>query len=418
MSKSKDEKQLELFVDEKRQIVERWMEVRDSTLLKFSYQYITTEFQRLPIYGKRIFYLLVLHAYHKMALEGQTIDKNFTVGEWADEDVELNIRDVLASDKDTNYNQVKEYVKGVMTAVTQETNEKGDVRMSHFIQSADFEHKGRIILRIDRRNWQRILDFARGFKEGELEVLMYTKGEYTPLAYLLFSGQTTPILFSIGFLRRVFLGEDSTKYPKNNDFMRNVIEAPRKELDRYSPNSFKFWPAEETKDGGSGRGRPKKDYYYFVGVRHLENESEAWKSKELSHSTLLDQEVFHTLKYKYYFKPEHFSAHKELLVKAEKMLGVDGLLKFLGDNAVKILRADYPPLYAVGMLQRYLTNKENKERLARLAEASTTAPATTTTADAQPTATVEVRPTMKDMNDPHTKSIGDIANKALFEKIS
>ena len=210
----------------KDQIVERWMEARDSTLLKFSYQYITTEFQRLPIYGKRIFYLLVLHAYHKMALEGQTLDKNFTVGEWADDDVELNIRDILASDKDTNYNQVKEYVKGVMTAVTQETNESGDVRLSHFIQSADFEHKGRIILRIDRRNWQRILDFARGFKEGELEILMYAKGEYTPLAYLLFSSQATPILFSIGFLRRVFLGENSTKYPKNNDFMRNVIEAP------------------------------------------------------------------------------------------------------------------------------------------------------------------------------------------------
>ena len=417
MTKPKDEKQLKLFADEQRQIVERWMEVRDSTLLKFSYQYITTEFQRLPIYGKRIFYLLVLHAYHRMALEGQTLDKNFTVGEWADEDVELNIRDILASDKDTNYNQVKEYVKGVMTAVTQETNEKGDVRMSHFIQSADFEHKGRIILRIDRRNWQRILDFARGFKEGELEVLMYAKGEYTPLAYLLFASQTTPILFSIGFLRRVFLGENSTKYPKNNDFVRNVIEAPMKELDRYSPNSFKFWPAEDAKGGGSGRGRPKKDNFYFLGVRHLENESKAWMAKEQARPAMLDREVFGTLKHKYYFKPEHFSAHKELLVKAEKMLGVDGLLKFLGDNAVKILRADYPPLYAVGMLQRYLTNKENKERLARLAEASTPAPATTTTADAQPTATVEVRPTMKDMNDPHENSIGDIAKKALFEKI-
>lgn len=416
MTKPKDEKQLELFADEQRQIVERWMEVRDSTLLKFSYQYITTEFQRLPIYGKRIFYLLVLHAYHRMALEGQTLDKNFTVGEWADEDVELNIRDILASDKDTNYNQVKEYVKGVMTAVTQETNEKGDVRMSHFIQSADFEHKGRIILRIDRRNWQRILDFARGFKEGELEVLMYAKGEYTPLAYLLFSSQTTPILFSIGFLRRVFLGENSTKYPKNNDFVRNVIEAPMKELDRYSPNSFKFWPAEDAKGGGSGRGRPKKDNFYFLGVRHLENESKAWMAKEQARPAILDREVFGTLKHKYYFKPEHFSVHKELLVKAEKMLGVDGLLKFLGDNAVGILRADNPPLYVVGMLKKYLANKENKDRLARLAE-ETTAPVTTTAADARPTTTVKESTTLKDLKDPHEKSIGDVVGKDLFEKL-
>ena len=417
MSKPKDEKQLELFADEQRQIVERWMEARDSTLLKFSYQYITTEFQRLPIYGKRIFYLLVLHAYHKMALEGQTLDKNFTVGEWADDEVELNIRDILASDKDTNYNQVKEYVKGVMTAVTQETNESGDVRLSHFIQSADFEHKGRIILRIDRRNWQRILDFARGFKEGELEVLMYAKGEYTPLAYLLFSSQATPILFSIGFLRRVFLGENSTKYPKNNDFMRNVIEAPMKELDRYSPNSFKFWPAEDAKGGGSGRGRPKKDNYYFVGVRHLDNESGAWKAKELARPALLDREVFQTLKNKYYFEREHFSVHKDLLVKAEKMLGADGLLKFLGDNAVNILRADKPPLYAIGTLKRYLANKENKDRLASLA-AATPAPSTTTTADAQPPTTVEESTTMKDLKDPHEKSIGDIVvGKDLFEKL-
>ncbi|MBQ9174310.1 MAG: replication initiation protein [Bacteroidales bacterium] len=369
MAKARDIQQLELFADERRQLVERWMDARDSTFLKFSYEYITTEFQRLPIYGKRIFYLLVLHAYHMMALEGQTIDKNFLVGDWADEDIELNIRDILASDKDTNYEQVKEYVKGVMTAVTEERNDRGDVRLSHFIQAADFEQKGRIIMRIDRRNWQRILDFAKGFKEGELEILMYTKGEYTPLAYLLFANQEKPILYSIATLRKIFLGENSTKYPKNNDFIRNVIDAPMKELNRYSPDSYRFWLAEDVKGGGSGRGRPQKSNYYFQGKHILENEPEAQRIRNLTPSLLLNLEVYNTLRNKYYFKGEHFSIHKELLARAERTLGVDGLLKFLGDNATAILRAEKPPLYVVGMLRRYLSNKETKENKARLVAA-------------------------------------------------
>lgn len=397
MAKDNDIRQLDLFVDERRQLVERWMEARDSTVLKFSYQYITTEFQRLPIYGKRIFYLLVVHAYKKMALEGQTLDKNFTVGEWADDDVELNIRDVLASDKDTNYEQVKAYVKGVMTAVTEEMNERGDVRLSHFIQAADFERRGRIILRIDRRNWQRILDFAKGFKEGELEVLMYTKGEYTPLAYLLFAHQDKPILFSIATLRKIFLGEDSEKYPKNNDFIRNVIEAPMKELDRYSPDSFKFWPADDIKEESSGRGRPKKTNYYFVGNHHLANEPQSRRIKNLKPSFLLDREIYDTLKNKYYFKAEFFSVHKETLYRAEQTLGKDGFLSFLDNNSVRILRADSPDKYIIGALKKYLSNKENKDRI------------TVETPEIIP----QDAPSLRDMGDSHMVSLGDVFGKLL-----
>ena len=404
MAKSKDNQQLELFVDERRQLVERWMEARDSTVLKFSYQYITTEFQRLPIYGKRIFYLLILHAYKKMALEGQKLDKNFTVGDWADEDVELNIRDVLASDKDTNYEQVKSYVKGVMTAVTEEMNDRGDVRLSHFIQAADFEHRGRIILRIDRRNWQRILDFAKGFKEGELEVLMYTKGEYTPLAYLLFAHQDKPILFSIATLRKIFLGADSEKYPKNNDFIRNVIEAPMKELDRYSPDSFKYWPADDVKEESTGRGRPKKTNYYFVGNHLLANEPQARRIKNLAPSFLLDREIYETLKNKYYFSNEFFSVHKEFLHRAERTLGKDGFLAFLDKNSVRILRADNPSKYIIGSLKKYLANKENKD-----------SPAVVPVENHIKEDNV---PTAKDLGYSHTSSLADILGGGnLLEKL-
>ena len=391
-----DDKQLELFVDEKRQLVEQWMEARDSTQLRFSYDYLTTDFQRLPTYGKRLFYLLVLHAYKKMALQGQTLNEDFTVGEWADEDIEINIRDLLASEKDSKYENVKDYVRGVMMSVTEERNEKGDVRLSHFIQTADFEHRGRIILRIDRRNWQRILNFAKGFKEGELEVLMCAKGEYTPLAYLLFARQDKPILFGIATLRRYFLGDDSGKYPKNNDFMRNVIEAPMKELNGYSPDSFKFWPAEDVKEESSGRGRPKKTNYYFVGAHILANEPRARRIKNLTPRNLLDKDIFDTLKDKYYFTSEFFSINKEILARAEQMLGKDGFLDFLDNNSVRILRAESPQKYLIGALKKYLANKENKEHLVEVGKQVS-----------------KEAPTAKDMGDPHMSSLGDALGKLL-----
>ncbi len=352
----------QLVMDRKEQLA-KWIATRDSRMMDFSYSFLTTGFQKLPIYGKRLVYRLMEYVYDQQALYGQTIDKDFEIGKWADEDITLNIRDLLASDKDSNYRQVKEYVKGLMSAVTEESNSKGDVRLSHFIQSCDLETSGKIIIRIDRRVWEKLLDFASGFERGDLEILLQCEGEYTPLAYLLFAtenmrnGRTVESLtFNIDTLRKIFcLDEPDDKgrirYPKAYDFVKNVIAPPAVELARFSPWTYAF----TTEKGADGRGRPGIKKVTFYRKHILANEPTIALQQQISVRSQIDPYIYECLTHKLSMSNKEIRNNITLITDLQKR-DLAAFQSFMERNIPLFVRADNPIAYAIGSMKKYSKN--------------------------------------------------------------
>lgn len=350
--------------------LQEWILNRDSTELNFSYSFLTTNFQRLPIYGKRLVYKLLEYAHDKQAFLGQRLDADFQVGKWADDEITLDVRDLLASPEDSNYMAVKEYIKGLMEKVTEETNAAGDVRLSHFIQDCDLTRAGKIIMRINRRAWEALLDFTKGFERGELEVLFQCEGEYTPLAYLLFACQKPdkPLVFGIDKLRLIFCPDDKdgkTRYRNNWDFVKYVIEPPMKELEKFSPVTYTFKTNLdkdfEGKIARSGkRGRPGLEQLQFRSKPLLKNANTASVQKQVSVKTQLNDRIYEVFRHKLDFSNAELRNNIQLITEIQK-IDLEAFLKFLDRNVPEFLRTENPQAYTIGALKRYYQSLHRKK---------------------------------------------------------
>lgn len=354
--------------------LQEWILNRDSTELNFSYSFLTTNFQRLPIYGKRLVYKLLEYAHDKQAFLGQRLDADFQVGKWADDEVTIDVRDLLASPEDSNYKAVKEYIKGLMEKVTEETNSRGDVRLSHFIQDCDLTRAGKIVMRINRKAWEALLDFTKGFERGELEVLFQCEGEYTPLAYLLFACQKPgqPLNFGIDKLRLIFCPDEKdgkTRYKNNWDFVKYVIEPPMKELEGFSPVTYTYRTNLDKDFEGniarSGkRGRPGLEQLQFHSKRLLKNDNISSLQKQVSIRMQLNARVYEVFVNKLGFSHTELRSNIQLLTELQKM-DLEAFLEFLDRNVPDFIRAENPQAYTIGALKKYYKSlHQKKERQA------------------------------------------------------
>ena len=364
----------ELEVSAKVAKLHEWILNRDSTELNFSYSFLTTNFQRLPIYGKRLIYKLLEYAHDKQAFLGQRLDADFQVGKWADDEVTLDVRDLLASREDSNYRAVKEYIKGLMEQVTEETNSKGDVRLSHFIQECDMTRAGKIVMRINRKAWEALLDFTKGFERGELEVLFQCEGEYTPLAYLLFACQKPgqPLTFGINKLRLIFCPDEKDgkiRYKNNWDFIKYVIEPPMKELESFSPVTYTYRTNLDKDFEGniarSGkRGRPGLEQLQFYSKRLLKNDNTSALQKKTSVKMQLNDRVYEVFTQKLHFSNTELSNNIQIITDLQKM-DLEAFLEFLDRNVPSFIRSESPKPYTIGALKNYyISLRQAKERQA------------------------------------------------------
>lgn len=360
--------------------LQEWILNRDSTKLNFSYSFLTTNFQRLPIYGKRLIYKLLEYAHDKQAFLGQTLDADFQVGKWADDEITLDVRDLLASPEDSNYSAVKEYIKGLMEKVTEETNSKGDVRLSHFIQDCDLTRAGKIVMRINRKAWEALLDFTKGFERGELEVLFQCEGEYTPLAYLLFACQkpNQTLNYGIDKLRMIFCPDEKdgkTRYKNNWDFVKYVIEPPMKELENFSPVTYTYRTNLDKDFEGSiarsgKRGRPGLEQLQFNSKRLLKNDNTSSLQKQVSVKMQLNDRVYEVLTHKLGFTNAELRSNIKLITGLQKM-DLEAFLEFLDRNVPNFIRTENPKAYTIGAMNKYshsLYQKKERQATASVAK--------------------------------------------------
>ena len=199
-----------------------------------------------------------------------------------------------------------------------------------------------------------MLDFSKGFRKYELETAVRLRGKYSLRIYKLVSKQADPISYSIADLRKMWGLTD--KYKKVDDFVKNTIEAAKKELDQVSPYSFEYvLTAARTADVNKGRkGRPAITSVTFFPKRLTQNEATDAVRKMVDPSMTLDRELLQMLRNKFEFDYAGIKANITLFDTAQREFDI---LTFLDRIAPKALRAESPQGYVINAVKKHLKDE-------------------------------------------------------------
>ena len=211
-----------------------------------------------------------------------------------------------------------------------------------------------MIIRVNRNIWNAMLDFSKGFRKYELETAVKLRGKYSLRIYKLVSKQTTPISYTIADLRKMWGLTD--KYKKVDDFIKNTIDAAKKELDSVSPYTFDYVPVfAKSADVNKGRkGRPAISSITFFPKHNLQNESTDAVRKMVDPSMMLDHDLYHYLQYKLDFDQSGIKATISLFDVASHEFN---LLAFLDRIAPSANRADNPQGYVIAAIRNHLKDE-------------------------------------------------------------
>ena len=306
------------------------------------------------IYSERLLLRLVELAQREIKgldFKGGTSLGKVKVGEWGDAVITIPVKDILSGEDDKNYTKAKEAVRNLMGKFLEYEDDK-KYRATHILNDVDVDKvSGKMIIQVNRNIWGAMLDFSKGFRKYELETAVKLHGKYSLRIYKLVSKQSEPISYLISDLRKMWgLTE---KYKKVDDFVKNTIEAAKKELDSVSPYSFDYaLTAAKSADVNKGRkGRPAITSVTFFPKHLTRNDSADSLRKMVSPSMILDRELTDMLQHKFGFDYPGIKANITLFDTANKEFD---LLMFLDRIAPKALRAASPQGYVINAIKKHL----------------------------------------------------------------
>lgn len=309
------------------------------------------------IYSERLLLRLVELAQREIKgldFKGGTSLGKVIVGEWGDAEITIPVKDILSGEDDKNYSKAKTAVRSLMGKFLEYEDEQ-KYRATSILNDVDVDKiSGKMIIRVNRNIWNAMLDFSKGFRKYELETAVKLRGKYSLRIYKLVSKQSTPISYTIADLRKMWgLTE---KYKKVDDFVKNTIEAAKKELDNVSPYSFDYaLTAAKSADVNKGKkGRPAITSVTFFPKHNLQNESTDAVRKMTDTTMLLDRELYNMLLYKFEFDWAGIKANISLFDIANKEFD---LLLFLDRIAPQALRADNPQGYVINAVRKHLKDE-------------------------------------------------------------
>lgn len=306
------------------------------------------------IYSERLLLRLVELAQREIKgldFKGGSSLGKVKVGEWGDAEITIPVKDILSGDEDKNYAKAKQAVRALMGKFL-EYEDNRVYRATHILNDVDVDKvSGKMIIQVNRNIWSAMLDFSKGFRKYELETAVKLRGKYSLRIYKLVSKQTEPISYTIEDLRKMWGLVD--KYKKVDDFIKNTIEAAKRELDSVSPYSFEYaLTAAKGAEVNKGRkGRPAITSVTFFPKRVTRNDSGDLLRKQISPSFILDQELYQMLKNKFGFDPVGIKSNITLFDYANKEFD---LLSFLDRIAPNALRAESPQGYIINAIKKHL----------------------------------------------------------------
>ena len=176
-------------------------------------------------------------------LDGEKLEGKITKTLFGNYEFEFPIS-YFIKDGQTNYNRVKEALRS-LNEKKFEYEDDGNWAIIRIIEIPYIENRQHIKFTLNARIISCFTDFTKGYRKFELETSLNFKSVYSMRFYELFSGQKSPIIYTIDSLKAMF--SLSEKYSRSFDFIKKVIKSAKKELDLQSPYSFEFQPVKQGK---------------------------------------------------------------------------------------------------------------------------------------------------------------------------
>lgn len=306
------------------------------------------------IYSERLLLRLVELAQREIKgldFKGGTSLGKVKIGEWGDAEITIPVKDILSGEDDKNYVKAKAAVRALMGKFLEYEDDQ-KYKATHILNDVDVDKvSGKMIIQVNRNIWGAMLDFSKGFRKYELETAVKLHGKYSLRIYKLVSKQSEPISYAIDDLRKMWGLVD--KYKRVDDFVKNTIEAAKKELDEVSPYSFEYaLTAAKGAEVNKGRkGRPAITSVTFFPKRVARNEATDAIRKMVDPSIILDRELTQMLLNKFDFDWTGIKANITLFDTAYKEFD---LLPFLDKIAPSALRAQSPQGYVINSIKKHL----------------------------------------------------------------
>ena len=314
----------------------------------------TTVRHDFGIYSERLLLRLVELAQREIKgldFKGGTSLGKVRIGEWGDAEITIPVKDILSGEDDKNYVKAKSAVRALMGKFLEYEDDQ-KYKATHILNDVDVDKvSGKMIIQVNRNIWGAMLDFSKGFRKYELETAVKLHGKYSLRIYKLVSKQSEPISYTIDDLRKMWGLVD--KYKRVDDFVKNTIEAAKKELDEVSPYSFEYaLTAAKGAEANKGRkGRPAITSVTFFPKRVARNEATDAIRKMVDPSMILDRELTQMLLNKFGFDWAGIKANITLFDTAYREFD---LLSFLDRIAPGALRAQSPQGYVINSVKKHL----------------------------------------------------------------
>lgn len=218
--------------------------------------------------------------------------------------VEIDIRDICNSDK-AHY----EYVRTAAESLTRRTftyiDTSGNwVTFGWVMRATHTRKSGKIRLLMDRRFYETLYNFAKGYSHYDLERALSFKLPSTTKLYCLLNGNRHAMTYTIQQLKHICGVSD--KYARNNDFIRKVIAPAYDEIKAdKAGRGGNYWEYHTVKEQGKITG------IQFVPVLRATTEEQSSMFKAVRQ--WLPEDYHNLLLQHAGFTNQGLTHHKELL---------------------------------------------------------------------------------------------------------
>lgn len=332
-----------------------------------------TGHQDLSIYSERLLMQLVKAAQCQVAglnfRDGSSITQ-IEIGPLGDATVEIEAKELLNGDKNTNYTQAKNAVLELMKkpvaherplmkngkpVLTDDGNPVYEFEAHNLLNDVYINQKpGVIVVNVNKHTWEAILDFSKGFRRYDLQIASGFSRTCSLRMFKLISNQKQPLTYTIKELREQWgLTE---KYKTTKDFIKNTIVSAQEELDQSSPWTFTFEPVySASSDQNKGRvGRKSITAITFFPKHQVKFETTGELIRQVSPSSVLSKVIIDRLVKNLGFAMKEIKANMNLFDTANRTFDLD---EFLTDITPSATRAGNPQGYVVNAIKMHLKEK-------------------------------------------------------------
>lgn len=319
-------------------------------------QVLTAAKYDFSVYEKRIMYRILEHLQNE--LKGISLTERCIINEdlFGDRRFIMPISEFLTGEGDKNHRRVKQALIDLRNKGFEYEDESIWEYLGIIERPLVEKYKESVEFTVTPKLYECFLNFAKGYKQYEINTVFQFESIYAMRFYELLAGQKSKISYSILKLKEMFMLED--KYSRPSDFIKRVVDVAKKELDKKSPYSFIY---KTNKDETGGRAIHTIHLYPYI-TTNADQEEEKNKLKKLtSPAWELDKQVLRYLMDNFGFQTKDLKNNIDLLVWADKEID---LINFLSERKRYITeKAKSPVGYIIGTLKNEQKKHLNKGKM-------------------------------------------------------